>query len=276
MMNLDSERPCQRTMGYRMLEDVTILIPTFHRRGYLCDCLRGIAENLPECSVLVVSDDGLSPEPAWLTDGILRDSWYTLPYDSGLTAKRNTLAHATMTRYALMGSDDFDFSTPEARAGIIKLLQVLKSSEINFGSEIDVAAGRVNNRPYEGFLEFVPGQYIKEHSIGPRQSTQITRVDIAVNYFLARAELLRKFPWDKTIRPIGGEHADWFLDLKAAGRSVVYVPGVNINELPKDRSKEHPSYREFRYRCWEGHAIFMKKRGIKMYYGFDESPLKEN
>lgn len=252
-----------------MLENITILIPTFHRRGYLRDCLDGIAVNLPECAILVASDDGLLPERGMLPQACDRDSWFTLPYDSGLTVKRNILAQGTLTRYALMGSDDFDFSTSQAREGIIRMAQLFKASDLTF-MEVDVACGRVNNRPYEGHLEYVPGQYIKEHRIGPRQASRVTGVDIAANYFLARADFLRKFPWDETIRPIGGEHADWFLDLKAANRKVVFVPGVNINELPKDRSKEHPDYRTFRNRCWEGHAIFMKKRGIKKYYGFDE------
>jgi glycosyltransferase involved in cell wall biosynthesis len=267
-MNSSFEKPFQRMMDGAMLENISILIPTFHRRGYLRDCVNGIAANLPECTVLVASDDGLPSERIGN-----ENSWFTLPYDVGLTAKRNILAHGTMTRYALMGSDDFDFSTPEAREGIIRLAQLFKASDLTF-MEIDVACGRVNNRPYEGYLEYVPGRYIKEHRIGPRQVSRVTGIDIAANYFLARAEFLRKFPWDETIRPIGGEHADWFLDLKEAGRKVVYVPGVNINELPKDRSKEHPDYRTFRNRCWEGHATFMKKRGIKRYFGFDENPLQ--
>jgi hypothetical protein len=254
-----------------MLENVTILIPTFHRRGYLRDCLKGIAENLPECAVAVASDDGLVSERDLLLDGDLRDSWFTMPYDCGLTTKRNILAHGTMTRYALMGSDDFDFSTPEVRKGIIEMALALK-----YNPEVDVVVGRYNNRDYHGFLEHMKGHYIKEYLLDYESEPDIRsplplwKIDIGPNYFLARAQLLRDFPWDETIRPIGGEHADWFLDLKERGASVMYMPFANINELPKDRSKEHPSYREFRNRCWEGHAIFMKKRGIKKYYGFNE------
>lgn len=251
-----------------MLENITILIPTFHRRGYLLDCLKGIDENLPECTVLVASDDGVPP---------YRSGWVVMPYDCGLTAKRNTLARLTTTKYALMGSDDFDFSTPEARKGIIEMGLAMKYTD-----DIDVLVGKHNNQKYHGFLEYGPG-YIKEHAIDIYKSEPLSRgpiplweIDIGPNYFLARAQLLRDFPWDETIRPIGGEHADWFMDLKAAGKTVAYIPFANIDDQRKDRSKEHPNYREFRNRCWEGHAIFMKKRGIKKYYGFNEEVKKEN
>jgi hypothetical protein len=260
------------TANTTMLEDITILIPTFHRRGYLRDCLKGIAENLPECAVEVASDDGLPSERGLLSEEIWRDSWYTMSYDVGLTAKRNILAHGTMTKYALMGSDDFDFSTPEVRKGIIEMALVLKHNP-----EVDVVVGKCSGRPYHGFLEYVPGEFIKEHDLdifktepfsnGP---IPVWKVDIGPNYFLAHARVLRDIPWDEKIRPIGGEHVDWFLDLKAAAKTVVYLPFANINEQPKDRSKEHPDYRTFRNRCWEGHAQMMWKRNIKKYYGFNE------
>jgi hypothetical protein len=40
------------------LHDVTILITSFLRPGYLRDCLAGIRRNLPECKVIVVDDGG--------------------------------------------------------------------------------------------------------------------------------------------------------------------------------------------------------------------------
>jgi glycosyltransferase involved in cell wall biosynthesis len=238
-----------------VLENVTIVIPTFHRRGLLKDCLRSIEENLPECSVVVVSDDGVIPQTA--------NELY-LPYDSGLTAKRNAGVRAVCTPYTLIGSDDFDFTG--TREHIITMTQ--------FMNVADVIAGRVNNKPYEGSLEYVPGEYIKEHRLDSKGTPWLMdlswKIDIAANYFLARTEVLRKIPWDESIRPIGGEHVDWFLDLKAANKRVYLLPFANINTFPYDANKQDSCYRDLRRRAWQGHELMMKKRGIKRYYSFDE------
>lgn len=249
-----------------MLSDVTIIVPTFHRRGYLRDCLRILEENLPECDVVVASDDGTAPFPqmhkAW---------WISLPYDSGLTAKRNAAVNLVGTKYALIASDDFDFSSPEARKGVIEMAMVLK-----YNTNVDVVAGRVNNKPYEGNLEYVPGEYIKEHrthkGLMPFILKPLTlwKIDIAANYFLARTEVLKEIPWDEEIRPIGGEHVDFFLDLKAANKVVAYLPFANVDTFPYQPIKQHPMYRDFRRRAYIGHEQMMKKRKIKRYYSFDE------
>ena len=248
------------------LEDITIIIPTFHRRGYLAECFRAIEANLPECQVVVAQDDG---------GGCTYENhtlWAKLPYDSGLTAKRNAAVRLVETKYALMGCDDFDFSTPEVRKGIENM------SMLKYHPGISLVAGRVNNRPYEGYLEYVPGEYIKEHRLvemplgfNEGLSSRVYRVDIAANYFLARTKVLKEIPWDENIRPIGGEHVDWFLDLKAANKVVAFLPSVNINTQPFDYSKQDPRYREFRQRALTtGHALMMKKRNIQEYFGFDQ------
>jgi glycosyltransferase involved in cell wall biosynthesis len=252
-----------------VLSDITIIIPTFHRRGYLRVCLDGIQANLPECKVVVVSDDDITPENQWYN----WVTWYSLPYDSGLTAKRNQAASTTSTKYALMGCDDFDFSTPEVRQGIIEFAMVLNSNKY-----VDVIAGRVSNRPYEvSQIEYVPGEHIREHALDLRtelpfalKPLPIWRIDLAANYFLARAEVLREVPWDETVRPIGGEHADWFLDLKDAGKTVGFLPFVNINTQEFSYEKQDPRYQQFRQRALTtGHALMKKKRNIKQYIDFN-------
>jgi glycosyltransferase involved in cell wall biosynthesis len=252
-----------------MLSDVTIIIPTFHRRGYLRECLHGISRNLPECNVVVVSDDG---EPVERSSDPWFD-WQRLPFDTGLTAKRNAAVRLSKTKYTLMGCDDFDFSTDEARRSITQFAEVLTQN-----ANVDVVAGRVNLRPYEASrLEYVPGEYIREHALDLRNELPfilkpytLWKVDLAVNYFLARTDVLREVPWDETIRPIGGEHADWFLDLKAASKTVAFLPLANINTQPYDPSKQDSKYKEFRQRALTtGHALMKKKRNIKQYIDFN-------
>lgn len=166
----------------------------------------------------------------------------------------------------MLGSDDFNFGTPEARDGIERLLDVLEAH-----SEIDIASGRHNNLPYEGFMHVEPGRYIKETRLVPN-GEPFQKCDLTVNYLLARTTTLRDVPWDEDIVPIGGEHGQFFLDLKEAGKTVVWVPGVNIDALPGELSAQNdPRYWQLRGRAAKtGHRIFLAKRGVRDYYGFDD------
>ncbi len=240
-----------------MLSDVTILITSFLRPGYLADCLVGIKSNLPECQVIVVDDGDLAEVTG---EGII-----SMPFDSGLSAKRNCGVAATKTRYLLMGSDDFDFSTEEARQGIEKMVAVL-----NEYPDIDVAGGHVNGQVYEGNLTVAPGQYIAQSYLA--SSSEITKCDLVVNYFVARVQSIRPYPWDERMK-IGGEHGDWFLTLKDNGLKVVAISDVNINTLPVDATKEDARYSRFRARAKNlGHKVFLRKRGVSQFFSAGELP----
>lgn len=251
-----------------MLSDVTICITTFLRPGYMFKCCEGVTANLPECKLQIVADDC-----GWGVAHIV------LPFDSGLSAKRNAGVRACQTKYWLCGCDDFDFSTKEARMGIEKLTRILDDNP-----DIDVAGGRVDGREYEGFLEYIPGDCIREHSLsvhppdlqGKSVEVVITReeyfvVDLTVNYFLARTDVLKQFPWPEEMR-IGGEHVCLFLDLKHAGKKVVWVPGVNVNtlQLGNGPDVQDSRYNSFRRRAINlGHPLMKKRYNITRYIGFD-------
>jgi hypothetical protein len=240
------------------LSDVTIVITAGHRSGYLWQAVFGTGVNLPECKIVIVNDDDNY-------NALLHGKnviWRQMPNDTFLTRKRNAGISLVDTEYTLIAADDFDFDI-QSRATVIKMKEMLEEFP-----EADVVAGRVNNRRYEGFLTLVPGEYIKEART--ERENVFHCVDIAANFFLARTKVLREVPWDETIGPIGGEHADWFLDMKAANKIVIWGPGLNINEQPKDSSKEEPGYRAMRNRAYHGHELMLKKRGVKRYYGFDE------
>jgi len=233
------------------LNNVTIAVTSFLRPGYLKKCLADIRANLPECSVISADDGGITE--------VDYGQLLTLPFDSGLPAKRNTSVKHTQTKYWLCGCDDFDFSTAEARRGVGKMVRILDEHP-----DVDVASGRVNNTPYEGFLELIPGEYVKEHRLNPVDGP--TQVDLTVNYFVARTD--RIVPWDERMK-IGGEHFDWFWQMKLAGRKVVFVPGVNIRTFHLLDGVD-PRYPQFRGRANElGHKIMMEKWNIREYREFE-------
>jgi hypothetical protein len=241
-----------------MLSNVTIVITAGGRPGYLKQALSGAIINLAECKTVVVNDDMFLHTNSW------SNVWKQMPNDTFLTKKRNEGVKLVDTKYTLLAADDFNFDI-EARITVVAMMTVLDRHE-----SADIVAGTVNGRHYAGYLSELPGAYIKETRVIAAALPTLHAVDIAANFFLARTEVLREVPWDENIGPIGGEHADWFLDLKAANKNVLWSPQLNINEQPKDRTKEAPDYRERRARAPIGHELFLKKRGIKRYYGFDE------
>jgi glycosyltransferase involved in cell wall biosynthesis len=132
------------------LSDIAIAITSLWRPEYLRRCLYGIYKNLPEVEVIVADDSDTD-----LCANIAGLNCIRLDHDAGLSAKRNAIVAACQKPLILLACDDFDFSTPEARDGVIRMAKILRSSEINIGHEIDLVAGRVNNKIYEGYLEYV-------------------------------------------------------------------------------------------------------------------------
>jgi hypothetical protein len=261
------------------LHDVGIIIPTFLRRAHLRRALASAKLNFSEAKLVVACDDDLGDEGR--TGDHTR--WVQLPFDSGLTAKRNAAVQFCADRkYVLVGCDDFLFDA-EAYEGANKLQEVLEAHP-----NVDCAVGRVNNIRYEGFLELKTGEYIREHRLAMGHSQEpgggwhvpfcllphvMWNIDLGINYFMARTQVLFDLPWDETIRPIGGEHADFFLTLKLAQKRVVWVPDVNITTINLPYELQDPRYSQMRCRAFRtGHKIFLDKWGVKKYIAFDEKP----
>jgi hypothetical protein len=249
------------------LQNVTLAITSFLRPGYLVECLWRINKNLPECQVLVVDDSGYSyPLVASFAEGFFTHTpAIYLPFDSGLTVKRNAAVKATKTPYWFCGCDDFDFSTKGFRENLIAATELLDSH-----SEIDLVGGRVDNRPYESNLEHdTEANVIREHRLVP-DGNPYQRCDLTVNAFLARTSTLLEVPWDEDVRPIGGEHGQFFWHMKKADKTTVWLPGLNLNtmQLGQGSNVQDPRYRQFRMRAFShGHTTMLKKEGINDWVG---------
>lgn len=256
-----------------MLSDISILITTFLRDGYLFDCVNSISKNLPECEIVVVDDGKRSTTKDIFYDKILQEK-HTVAYmdfDSGLSAKRNRGVELATRKYVLLGCDDFDFSTIESRIGISLLSDILDKSD-----SISIASGHVNNHPYEGFLNLENGVLTETSlcSTDPFEMIdgyKVYPVDLSVNYFLARKEVLLDNPWDARMK-IGGEHGDFFLQLKRKNIKTVLVPGVNVNTFVENKTKVDPTYSQYRGRARElGHKIYLEKNGITKFVSFSDN-----
>jgi len=276
------------------LRKLSIVVTAFHRTGYLVECLRGIRKNLPEVEVIVAADDKEeSYNAVWRVGEAVRKSgpfigntlyheWYELPYDSGLTAKRNAGAGAVNDvagdRYTIVASDDYDFSLKYVREGIERMVDTLDGND-----NVDLVVGTYENMRYEGHLLYEPNEYIALQLLdrGWENPTLLKpypawRVDMGINYFMGRSQLFKDVPWDENIRPIGGEHADWFLDLKLTDKLVVWIEGAKIETIKSDDEiYMHPDYHKLRARAQQGHNLFMQKRNLKEFYGFNQPRPKE-
>lgn len=243
-----------------MLNGVSIVIPTFLRPGYLRRAVDGANYKMPECEVIVACDD----------DGWTKktgDQFIQLPFDSGLTAKRNAAVRCVSTEYTLIACDDFDLGRDEVEAGVKRMQATLDGYK-----GIDVVVGTYNDKQYEGTLEHVPGEYIREVALPSWSPYQLRPIEIGINYFLARTKVLLEVPWDEAIRPIGGEHGDWFFEMKLRGKKIVHERGCNVHSLEGQPEWRHPDYWKYRCRAMQGHNLMLMKRGIKRWIGFGEKP----
>jgi hypothetical protein len=250
------------------LSDVSIMIKTFLRDACLWKCIEGIQKTLPECKMVIV-DDGLETSYKISRYAKLRMDGHSctwLPYDSGFGAKANASIPYCDRKYTLIGSDDFDFSNPEARKGIERMHDVLESDKT-----VDLAAGRVDGIPYEGLFSWHEDGVLRE-TFGYRETRttpsgiEYKLCDLTVNYLLIRRSALAVAHWFDDIKIGGGEHGAFFLDMRRKGRRTAWVSGVNICQMPQ--KEIHPAYPAMRARARQPGRLALKRMGVNQYVCF--------
>lgn len=253
------------------LTDITIAVTSFLRMGYLAECCCALTRHLPECPVLIADDSIPDPKRSldYITVGTFEKQTYPvlrLRFDSGLSAKRNAIVRACETKYLLLYCDDFR-ADEECRAGILRALRFLDDRILTRGDAF-VVGGRANNHPYECYLEYVRGEYIREKRAEFGGAADFCyKVDLTANYFLGVTEIMKRFPWPEEMK-IGGEHVCFFLDLKLAGLGVWWMPHFNVKTMTLPPSAQDSRYPEFRARAFElGHQAMKRRYNIKKYIG---------
>lgn len=251
------------------LSDVCVLVKTFLRDGLLYRCLDGLERFYPDAKIVVVDDGQGSKQKNTLYPN-LRDRGHAcicLPFDSGFGAKANAGIPHCDRPYVLIGSDDFDFSHPDTRQGIERMVGVLEGDPT-----IHIVSGRVNGAPYEALLE-IGEDWVRERP-GHKEKREVNGVtylltDLTVNFSLIRRECLGpgRLYWDGGAAKIGqGEHGSLFFDAKKLGYGVAVIPDAHIREMNWDFSQVHPMYPQYRARARQPERLCFKARGIQKYF----------
>lgn len=255
------------------LANLSILIKTLLRDGYLFDCVADLRAHFPECKLVVMDDGYPAPVKDNLYSQLMRGGHTVkyLPFDSGFSYKSDFASVLYTTPYVLIGSDDFNFAAPGVREGVEKLVNVLE-----WNPSLGVASGRVNNVPYEGWLEeYAPGK-VRERRISyadeQRTGTGVAyhHCDLTVNFSVLRTAMLgiglNQVIWgNHDIKIGGGEHAAFFLAVKRAGWRVAYVPGVSISEFPYNPGKVDGRYDAMRGRARTPGRPALLRAGVTEY-----------
>lgn len=259
------------------LSNLSILVKTFLRDGYLFDCVADLRANFPEATLVIMDDGYPTPAKNELYQQ-LRLAGHTaeyLPFDSGFSAKSDAAIPLYKTPYVLIGSDDFAFAKRGVREGVEKMVDVLEYAH-GFGA----ASGRLNDNMYEGWLdELEPGKWRErwldhQERLTTPNGTLYRCCEITVNYSVFRTAMLgtgpRQVVWgNHDIKIGGGEHGALFLAIKRAGWRVAYVPGANITEFPYDANKVHPTYSAMRGRARVAGRPALRRAGVTHYQLFD-------
>ena len=246
-----------------MFENISIGIKTFLRDEQLFNTIQAIRTNLPGMQMLIADCGEMTDQKDGLYAELEREGHVHIdsPFDAGFGVMSNAIADTLKRPYLLVGSDDFEFGTPEVRQGIEKLIYTA-----NLYPNFDVFSGRVNNNPYEFLLRDLGNGVMEEEACGiiphPDFPQDYYWVYLTVNYSLIRKRVFEKVRWDDEVKIGGGEHAAWFIDANKAGFNVAWVPGVNINEQQIRNSSRYNMYRR---RAQDPARPCFVRRGIKKY-----------
>jgi hypothetical protein len=264
------------------LSDVSICIKTFLRDSKLYKTISDIRRTMPEAQLLIADDGEMTEEKDGIYAELIREGHkvFVLPFDSGFGKKANKIIDNLDRRYALVGSDDFDFSPPSVRLGVQKMLAVFDRHP-----ELSIVSGRLANRgPYEFYLEEkdgvvreIPAPSVAEFFMLPLDFDYLP-CDVTVNYSLIRHDVFWTEGWvtnvdgpyweekrtqigfdDEEIIGEGG-HGAFFYDVKKAGLKVGWVPGVEISE---QIGRDSDRYRQFRARAHGPSRKCFEKRKIR-------------
>ena len=263
-------------------DNICILIKTFERKGSLMRLLRSLENAGCRLSILI-ADDSRFPykKEILLRFPSLDIHYYTLPFDSGLSAGRNALLEKTKTSFFLLFDDDFAWHKTTDLAAALKIME---EQRLDIGGGIFhnlLSANSVrrlvrilltpalawryfNQIPLES--AHIGNFVVENNNCTLRISNKEPRdpsfypCDLVNNFFIGRTASIRKIGgWDENLKV--GEHEDFFLRAKLDRLRTAFLPGFIIKHYPVSDK----NYLAFRERAVEFKTQFIQKFGFNSY-----------
>lgn len=169
------------------------------------------------------------------------------PFDVGVSEGRNIGLKFVNTEFVVFCDDDFIFYEET------NLDHFLESMAKGF----DIIGGAVEGKPMEGSMKFQDTSlYLKKESKGDIQG--IPRYDFVSNFFIARTETIKKFPWDLRLKL--GERIDFFFKIKNR-----IIAGYDERVKIKHQEENNNEFNVFRSRETHFLAQMVKKLRLKKF-----------
>jgi hypothetical protein len=279
--------------------DVDVLVKTFLRDGHMRMTAAQVEAAMPGAR-LVIIDDGVESKDKVRFYADLRSRGHVcewLPFDSGFCAKSNRGVELSTRPYLLVASDDFEFTAETARA-VARMRDVLAHRP-----DVGVASGRVDGRPYDGFIDWdftnmvvreVPLSAAGREWLRTEDGTEYQTCDITVNWSLVRREVFwnrcdvvqyrgvpatdatrlaageqrSKVVWDEGYK-IGGDHFEFFFQVKEAAWAVAILRDAPVRQRPDAHGLSSPEYGGYRGRAKAALPRFFEKFKLTRYVAFD-------
>jgi glycosyltransferase involved in cell wall biosynthesis len=174
---------------------VTAIITTFERPEACLRLIESARQHCPDVRLLVVDDSREPREWPEADDRIL------LPYDSGLSVKRNAGVARVGTGWIVIFDDDF-VCTEATNLNLLVEIAEKSGCDILGG---EVVEGSTPMR-YHGYFDQTGQEVVMRR--GWTTEDGVNLCQLIPNFFAARAETLAAHPWDDTLKL--AEHSAFF------------------------------------------------------------------
>lgn len=232
------------------MQNITIVVKTFQRPN----CLNRFLESvIPLNHPIIIVDDSFKENKINVKKN-LNITYIKTPFDIGLSAGRNLGLKFVQTEYVVICDDDFVFYE---ESNLDCFVESLSKGFDLIGGVFEEPKGI---RHFEGCLELVDTSlYTKKEKKGEIQGVPV--YDFVHNFFMARTEKIKKFPWDAELKV--GEHIDFFFRLK--NRLIVgYDERVKVKHIHDNNEK----YIAFRMRAHHFIARMVQKLKLKKFVDY--------
>lgn len=236
-------------------KDVAIAITTFDRPGCLTTLLASIQIHHPGIHVYV-ADDGYDAavNSHKLTTNC---TYYRLPCNVGLSAKRNYLVDNIVEPYVILMDDDFVI---RGYTNLVKLYEIITANDLDMvagwarsGNRPDQYAGNIRREGSTVYLTL-----LSDITQGSMQQ-EWYRCDLVQNFFIAKVAALRNCKWDPVLRMC--EHWEYFYRAKDLIK-IAYCPGVVIDHVRPAHTDDH--YSMHRHNVWSSLVAGLAKHQVNL------------